>query len=96
MYLPDFEYYAPDSIAEACQLLSQFGPRAKVIAGGSDLVIKMKKELLAPEVLVSIKNLDQMKKIEYVAGKGVVIGARATHNDLYKSKVLAEKFASVI
>ncbi len=95
MYLPDFEYYAPDSIAEACQLLSQFGPRAKVIAGGSDLVIKMKKDLLAPEVLVSVKNLDQMKKIEYAAGKGVIVGARATHNDLYKSKVLAEKFASV-
>jgi len=95
VYLPDFEYYAPDSIAEACQLLSQFGPRAKVISGGSDLIVKMKKELLAPEVLVSIKNLEQMKKIEYVAGKGVVIGARATHNDLYKSKVLAEKFASV-
>lgn len=95
MYLPDFEYYAPESITETCQLLQQFGPRAKVIAGGSDIIVKMKKEVLAPEILVSIKNLAQLKKIEYVPGKGVVVGARATHNELYKSKVLAEKYPSV-
>ncbi len=95
VYLPDFEYYTPDSIAEACQLLSQFGASAKVIAGGTDLVNKMKKELLAPEVLVSIKNLDQLKKIEYVPGRGVVIGARVTHNELVKSEVLNEKYSSV-
>lgn len=95
MYLPDFDYYAPDSIAEACQLLSEFGSKAKVIAGGTDLMIKMKKEVLSPEVLISVKNLDELKKIEYVPGKGVVVGARATHNDLVKSKVLAEKYPSV-
>ena len=95
MYLPDFEYYAPDSIAEACKLLSQFGPRAKVLAGGTDLIAKMKNEVLKPEILISIKKLDQMKKIEYVPGKGVVIGARSTHNDLVNSKVLNEKYLSI-
>ncbi len=95
MYLPDFEYYAPDSIAEACKLLSQFGPRAKVLAGGTDLIAKMKNEVLKPEILISIKRLDQMKKIEYVPGKGVVIGARSTHNDLVNSKVLNEKYLSI-
>jgi carbon-monoxide dehydrogenase medium subunit len=95
VYLPDFEYYAPDSIAEACKLLSQFGPRAKVLAGGTDLIAKMKNEVLKPEILISIKKLDQMKKIEYVPGKGVVIGARSTHNDLVNSKVLNEKYLSI-
>ncbi|MDD4766329.1 MAG: xanthine dehydrogenase family protein subunit M [Desulfotomaculaceae bacterium] len=95
MYLPDFEYYAPDSIAEACQLLSQLGEKAKVLAGGTDLMIKMKNEVLAPEVVVSVKNLDQLKKIEYVAGKGVSVGALCTHNDLVKCDVLKEKYSSV-
>jgi carbon-monoxide dehydrogenase medium subunit len=95
VYLPDFEYYAPDSIAEACQLLSQYGSRAKVLAGGTDLIAKMKNELLKPEILISIKNLDQLQKIEYVPGKGVVIGARSTHNDLVNSQVLNEKYMSV-
>ncbi len=95
MYLPDFEYYAPDSVAGVCELLSQFGPRAKVLSGGTDLMTKMKNKLLAPEVLVSIKNLDELKRIEYVPGKGVVIGARATHNELVNSKVLNDKYLSV-
>ena len=95
MYLPDIEYYAPDSVAGVCELLAQFGSRAKVLSGGTDLIPKMKRELLAPEVLVSIKNLDELKKIEYVPGKGVVIGARATHNELVNSKVLNDKYLSV-
>lgn len=95
MYLPEFEYHAPDSLAEVCQLLSQFGPKAKLISGGTDLLVKMKNELLAPEVLVSIRNLEQLKKIEYVSGKGVVIGARAKHNDLVFSELLQKKYPSV-
>lgn len=95
MYLPDFDYYAPDNIAEACQLLSKFGSRAKVISGGTDLLVKMKHGVLAPEVLVSLKKLDQLKKIEYVPGKGVVIGARVTHNEIVNSEVLHNKYLSV-
>ncbi|HAG11027.1 MAG TPA: xanthine dehydrogenase family protein subunit M [Desulfotomaculum sp.] len=95
MYLPNFEYFQPDSIEETCQLLSQFGSKAKLIAGGTDVIIKMKKELLAPEILVSIEKIDQLKKIEYVHGKGIVIGSGATHNDLVYSELLHEKYLSI-
>jgi len=95
VYTPDFEYYAPNSVAEACKMLTDFGARAKVFAGGSDLLPKMKHGLLAPEVLVSLRNICEMKKIEYVQGKGVIIGGRSTHNDLVFSPVLAGKYKSV-
>ena len=95
MYLPDFEYFTPDSVEEACQLLLKYGPKAKAIAGGTDVLIKMKKELLATEILVAIGQLSQLKKIEYVPGKGVVIGSGATHNEVQNAKVLHEKYLSV-
>lgn len=95
MYLPDFEYFTPDSVEEACQLLSQYGSKAIAIAGGTDILVKMKKEVMAPEILVSIGHLSQLKKIEYVPGKGVVIGAGVTHNEVQNSKVLHEKYLSV-
>lgn len=95
MYLPDFDYYMPDSIAEACEALARFGSKAKVLSGGTDIISKMKSGLLSPEILVSLKKLDELKKIEYVAGKGVVIGARATHNDLVNSSLLNEKYLSI-
>lgn len=95
MYLPDFEYYAPASLPEACGLLANLGSRAKVIAGGTDVLTKMKQDIMAPEVLVSLKNLIQLTDIFYEKGRGMIIGARATHNDLVNSTVLQEKYLSV-
>ncbi|KKM12512.1 carbon monoxide dehydrogenase [Clostridiales bacterium PH28_bin88] len=95
MNLPDFDYYNPGSVHEACEILARFGSKAKVLAGGTDLIIKMKHEVLAPQVLVSLKNISQLSAIEHVPGKGVVIGARATLNDLVNTKVLHKKFFSV-
>jgi aerobic carbon-monoxide dehydrogenase medium subunit len=95
VYLHDFEYFTPDSVEEACQLLLKYGSKAKAIAGGTDVLIKMKKELLAPEILVAIGQLPQLKIIEYVPGRGVVIGSGATHNEVQNAKVLHEKYLSV-
>lgn len=95
MYLPDFEYYAPSSVTEACQMLAEFGPRGRVLAGGTDLIGKMKSGLLDAEVLVSLKNIEELKKIEEVPGRGIVIGARTTHNELVNSDLLNEKYLSI-
>ncbi len=95
MYLPDFEYYAPQTVQEACGLLTQFGSKAKVLSGGTDLMVKMKHGLCAYQVLVSLKELSELKEIRYEKGKGIVIGARATHNDLVNSTILNEKYLSV-
>jgi carbon-monoxide dehydrogenase medium subunit len=95
MYLPDFDYYAPDSLAEACKELDRFGSKAKILSGGTDVISKMKSGLLSLEILISLKKLEDLKKIEYVTGKGVVIGARATHNDLVSSQILNDKYLSV-
>lgn len=46
MYLPDFEYFAPTTLSETCELLKKLGPDAKVLAGGTDILSKMKQELL--------------------------------------------------
>lgn len=95
MNLPDFDYYAPESAAEACQLLTQHSDGAKILCGGSDLMAKMKHGLVAPKVLVSIKKLPGIRKVEYVSNRGVVIGAASSHNDLVFSEVINERHPSV-
>lgn len=95
MNLPDFDYYAPESAAEACQLLTQHMDGAKILCGGSDLMAKMKHGLVAPKVLVSIKKLPGIRKVEYVPNRGVIIGAASSHNDLVFSEVINEKYPSV-
>lgn len=95
MYLPDFEYYQPKSLAEACRLMAKFGSSAKILAGGTDLLHKMKHEQLAPEVIVSLKGIKRLREITYQEGVGVIIGALATHNEIARSALLQEKYLSV-
>ncbi len=95
MIVPEFEYFSPQSLPEACALLVQYGDSAKVLAGGSDLLVKMKDGLIKPAYLVSLKNLESLKVIRYEIGTGVIIGARATHNEVMTNSILQEKFRSV-
>lgn len=95
MIVPEFEYFSPQSVQEACALLMQHGDKAKVLAGGSDVLVKMKDGLIGPAYLVSLKNLDSLRSIRYERDTGVIIGARATHNEVMNNNILQEKYRSV-
>ncbi|MCM2358362.1 MAG: xanthine dehydrogenase family protein subunit M [Geobacteraceae bacterium] len=95
MYMPDYEYHAPGNLAEACALLGELGGKVTVLAGGSDVLHKMKIGSLAPDHLVSLKNLKELREIRYEQGRGVVIGALVTHDGIYRSQLLQEHFLSL-
>src|SRR3989304_7453383 len=95
MIIPEFEYVSPQSVQESCALLVQYGDSARVLAGGSDLLVKMKDGLMKPAYLVSLKNLDSLKAIRYQKGAGVMIGARTTHNEVMNNDILQDKYRSV-
>lgn len=95
MYLPDFDYHAPATLAEACDLLANLGPEAKVLAGGTDLLHKMKTGSASPAALVSLRKLSELRGIRYEEGRGVVLGALATQNDILESPVLHARYLSV-
>lgn len=95
MYMPDFEYHAPGTLTEACTLLAELGEKATVLAGGTDVLHKMKVGKLAPEHLVSLKQLDDLRQIRHEAGRGIVMGALTSHGAIYTSKLLQERFLSL-
>ena len=70
MHLPKFEYLAPKSIEEACSLLSKHKGDARIIAGGTDLLVKMKTRRSIPSYLISIKNIPDPRRVR--------VGARAS------------------
>ena len=98
MYLPDFDYYAPESVEEVSKILTEHED-AMILSGGTDVLIKMKNGVLAPKVLVSLKkvieNVPAMNSVAYVDGKGVVVGGACTHNGLVFSAVMNQRFNSV-
>lgn len=64
MLLPKFDFDEPATVSEACEILAEYGARAKVIAGGTDLAVNMKKKLLSPERLVSLARIPELKKVD--------------------------------
>jgi len=87
--LPRFEYHAPGSVAEALDLLSRYGSDAKLVAGGTDLVIAMKKRTVAAGHLINLKTIPGLSGIR-AEGQEIVIGALTTIADLERSSVIRE------
>ena len=73
MRLPWFDYRAPRSVAEASKILAGEGPAAMLIAGGTDLVPNMKRRHQTPRVLVSLKGIEALKKVNASLGSGLTL-----------------------
>ncbi len=71
----NFEYYAPASLAEALALLNNRGHEARVLAGGTDLVVQMKGGHARPAVIVDVKNIPELKRLKWSEGENLHIGA---------------------
>jgi 4-hydroxybenzoyl-CoA reductase subunit beta len=71
--LPWFEHRAPRSVAEAAKILAGEGPRAMLIAGGTDLLPNMKRRHQAPQVLVSLRQIPELRKLNGSFGAGLTL-----------------------
>lgn len=74
----NFEYHVPGDLTDALSLLKKYGSDGRVVAGGTDLIPKIKAGIVAFQHLISLKQIDELKQITYVPGKGLTIGANVT------------------
>ncbi len=93
--LPKFEYLAPRNIEEALFMLFQYGEEAKVIAGGTDLLLKMKKREITPQYLIGLKGIQGLNYIEYTEARGLRIGPLTTIHAIETSPVVNERFPAL-
>ncbi len=77
------EYHAPTSIAEAVALGARFGDDGRFLAGGTDLIIQMRRGTLAPRHLVSLGRVPGLDRI--AVNGGLTLGARVTHRHLERA-----------
>ena len=87
----DFEYFEPTTIDEAISLLVRYGGKAKILAGGTDLLVTMKQGVVNPDCLINIKKIPDMNRIGYDEKKGFKIGALTTLLELESSLLVQEK-----
>ncbi len=91
MSLPQVMHFAPKSIDEASRLLVQH-PGARVLAGGTDLLVKMKQRRLVPRHVVNLKRIPGLDRIVFDGGAGLRVGALATLEELNRSAAVRDRF----
>ncbi|MBN1849069.1 MAG: xanthine dehydrogenase family protein subunit M [Deltaproteobacteria bacterium] len=95
MSLTKFDYYAPERVEDACRLLMEKGEGAMVMAGGTDLLIKIQRGLLKTQTLIDLQKIESIHDITFDKDKGLSIGAMARLNDVANHPVIKEKFPAV-
>ena len=88
--LPRFDYFSPSTLGETFQLLKDYGDKAQLLAGGTDLLPQMKKRAVLPEVIIDLNNTSELSLIELVDGH-LHIGGLVRLAEIGKSPIVREK-----
>lgn len=87
-----FDYQEPTSIKKVFSLMEKHGDAARVIAGGTSLLIMMRQRLLMPKVVIGLGRIPKFDKITYSARDGLRIGAGARHRDIELSPAVKKHY----
>jgi carbon-monoxide dehydrogenase medium subunit len=93
--LPQFEYISAGTVGEACSFLSSFKGEARVLAGGTDILVKMKQRRATPGKLVNIKKIPGLDHIDFDEKEGLRIGALATVDSIARSTFVMRQFPAL-
>jgi CO/xanthine dehydrogenase FAD-binding subunit len=87
-----FSYEAPTTVADAVKLLAAGGSNARVLCGGTDLLIQMRNAVRKPLVLVDVKLIPEMRQISYDAKTGLRLGAAVPCIEIEESEVMHKHY----
>jgi carbon-monoxide dehydrogenase medium subunit len=92
MLLPKFDFHRPTSIAETCEMLSEYGDSASMVAGGTDVLVNLRRKRIAPAHLIGIDRVNELDGIQ--AGKTeVVVGSLVTAAGIADNRTLRRQFS---
>jgi carbon-monoxide dehydrogenase medium subunit len=87
-----FEYIASDSLNEALSILKINGAGVKIMAGGTDWILQMKQGQMHPSLVMDVKNIPELNRLEWNEDKTLHIGAAVTLNEIVTLPPVMERF----
>ncbi|MGB9750142.1 MAG: FAD binding domain-containing protein [Caldisericia bacterium] len=86
-----FEYYKPKNLDELVELLFRYKSKARILSGGTDLIVRIKDGFEFPEVVIDIKGIKELSELKF-DGKNLFIGATVTFNEIIENDIVKEKY----
>jgi len=91
-----FEYLAPKTLGDVVSLLAEKGDRARILAGGTDLIVQVREGRRAPDWLVDVKHIPEVNELTYDPINGLRIGAAVPCYRLYEHPDLPHAYPGLI
>lgn len=88
-----FDYFSPKTLDEAYEILIKCGKEAKLMAGGTDLLVEMKNGDVNPKYVIDLKQIPTFKRIEHDGERGLKIGALVTIHEIESSSIIRRYFS---
>jgi carbon-monoxide dehydrogenase medium subunit len=83
-------YYSPTSVEDALRLLAEHGPEARIIAGGTDLIVELQRGTREVDVLIDVTRIGGLNRVS-LDDEMVHVGPTVTHNQAVASELLFER-----
>jgi carbon-monoxide dehydrogenase medium subunit len=94
MEIADFTYHRPANLGQACELLSELGDGAHVLAGGTEALVDLKQHTFDTRHLVSLRDLEELRAIT-VDKRGLHVGSMVTHGGLVRSETIRKSYPAL-
>lgn len=94
--LKDIDYAAPRTVAEAAGLLAEKGDRARVLAGGTDIIVQVREHRRDLDLLVDIKHVPEVNELAFDSRQGLRFGAAVPCYRIYEHPEIAKAYPGLI
>jgi carbon-monoxide dehydrogenase medium subunit len=92
----DFEYQAATTIDEAVSLLAARGERAKVLTGGTDLIVQLREGLREADLVVDVKRIAELMQMAFDPARGLQLGAAVPCHRIYEDRAVAAAYPALV
>ena len=91
-----FDFVSPKSIDEAVSILNEHGDRARMIAGGTDILVMMRAGRRLADVVVDVKGIPEVNQMTIADGGGLTLGAAVPCYQIYQNEAVASAYPGLI
>jgi CO/xanthine dehydrogenase FAD-binding subunit len=88
-----FSYCKPGSLQETLKIMAEKGAGARILAGGTDLILQIKQKQKSPSLVVDVKGIGEMNRLEYTEALGLCIGAAVPLSKILSFPIVGEKYS---
>ncbi len=88
-----FNYYMPQTLNEAYGLMEMHNDRVRYIAGGTDVIVRVKQRAIEPEALISLRHIDELKGVNW--NEGLRVGSMTLLRDIERDERIARTFPAL-